>query len=519
MAKILTQHEAKFAACSPASEIQTASLPLHFSNCYPPMRNFTALLFLLLGLSPAFLHSQTLVSSTLLGSRTRTQLVSQFSLPLIQYGVKYYRITYTTNNLQGQLDTVSGLVCVPDDPTRIFPRLVYHHGTAGSKLGVPSYNVGSGGEGVLGNLFAGMGYVALLPDLLGLGISDGFHPYVHAASESWVAADMVRALPAFAAQYGVHLNEQLFSTGYSQGGHSSMAFHRDVENTWQGEFEMTAAAHLSGPYSIGEVMRDLILSDSVYFYPAYLPNTILSYQTVYGNLFSQLSEVFKQPYAAKIADFYAGTISLSQLNTDLINMLVSNEGQSRPLQMLQPDIVQEIIADPGHPFNLALKDNNVYTWAPEKPTRIFYCMADDQVPFRNSLVALDSMTARGAVNLAASDVNSAADHGGCVTPAMTSTLLFFLGFQQVGFYTATGEPATAEPLELWPNPATETVTLRFLPAGGQAQIFDLNGRLRFEGTVTDGNRTLDVSGLESGMYVVRYRAEGKVWQGKLVVQQ
>jgi len=483
------------------------------------MRIFASLLLLVLGLCPALLRSQTLVSSTLLGSRTRAQLVTQFSVPLIQYGVKYYRITYTTNNLQGQLDTVSGLVCVPDDPTRIFPRLVYHHGTAGSKLGVPSFNVVSGGEGILGNLFAGMGYVALLPDLLGLGVSDGFHPYVHAASESWVAADMVRALPAFAAQYGVHLNDQLFSTGYSQGGHSSMAFHRDVENTWQNEFDMTAAAHLSGPYSIGEVMRDLILSDSVYFYPGYLPNTILSYQTVYGNLFSQLDEVFKAPYSAKIADFYAGTISLSQLNADLINMLIANEGESRPLRMLQPDIVQEVTTDPTHPFNVALKDNNVYAWAPETPTRIYYCMADDQVPFRNSLVAQDSMLARGAVNLVASDVDPTADHGDCVSPAMFSTLLFFLGFQQVGFYTSTGQLATAEPLELWPNPATESVTIRFLPAGGQAQIIDLNGRLRFTGNVTDGHRTLDVSSLENGLYMVRYLSEGKVWQGKLVVQR
>lgn len=334
------------------------------------MRIFISLFFFLCGLFPTLLHSQTLVSSTLLGSRTRAQLVSQFGVPLIQYGVKYYRITYTTNNLQGQLDTVSGLVCVPDDPTRIYPRVVYHHGTAGSKLGVPSFNVVSGGEGVIGNLFAGMGYVAILPDLLGLGVSDGFHPYVHAASESWVAADMLRVLPAFAAQYGVHLNEQLFSTGYSQGGHSSMAFHRDVENTWQNEFEMTAAAHLSGPYSIAEVMRELILSDSVYFYPGYLPNTILSYQTVYGNLFGQLDEVFKQPYAAKIAEFYAGTISLSSLNDDLIDLLEANEGASRPLRMLQSDILQEIIADPGHPFNVALKDNNVYAWAPEN-RRVF----------------------------------------------------------------------------------------------------------------------------------------------------
>ncbi|MFN0015076.1 MAG: T9SS type A sorting domain-containing protein [Saprospiraceae bacterium] len=481
------------------------------------MRFATILFLLVLGLCPA-LRSQTLVSSTLLGSRTRAQLVSQFSLPLIQYGVKFYRITYTTTGVQGLPDTVSGLVVVPDDATRVFPRVVYQHGTAGSKLGVPSFNVVSGGEGSIGNLFGGMGYVALLPDYLGLGVSKGFHPYVHAASESWVAADMLRAFSAFAAQNGVNVNSQLFATGYSQGGHASMAFHRDVESIWKTEFAMTAAAHLSGPYSIGEVMRNLILTDSIYYYPAYLPNTILSYQTVYGNLFNQLNEVFKAPYAAKIADFYAGNLSLSQLNTDLIALLIATEGVSRPLRMLVPALVQEVIADPGHPFNVALKDNNVYAWAPTTPTRIFYCMADDQVPFRNSLVALDTMKARGAVNLEALDVKPDADHGGCVTPALTNTLLFFLQYQQVGFVTGTEDWAT-EPLELWPNPASESVVLRYLPAGGQAQIVDLGGRLRYANTIQDGNRTLDVSSLENGLYVVRYLSEGKTWVGKLVVSR
>ncbi len=481
------------------------------------MRITSTLFLLFLGLCPA-LHSQTLVSATLLGSRTRAQLVSQFGVPLIQYGAKYYRITYTTTGMQGQLDTVSGMVAVPDDATRIFPRLVYQHGTSSSKLDVPSFNVVNGGEGAIGNLFAGLGYVALLPDYLGLGVSDGFHPYVHAASEASVAADMLRALPAFATQFGVHTNEQLFATGYSQGGHASMAFHREVESTWQNEFTMTAATHLSGPYSIAEVMRDLILKDTIYYYPGYLPNTILSYQTAYGNLFTQLSDVFREPYATKIAEFYAGTLSLGSLNTQLIGLLTTNEGESRPIRMLQPAIIQAIVTDPQHPFNVALRDNNVYAWAPVTPTRIFYCMADDQVPFQNSVLARDSMIARGAVNLIATDVNSAADHGGCVTPALTNTLIFFLGYQQIGFFTSAGQLAV-EPLLLQPNPAGESVMLRNLPADGQVQVVDFSGRLCYTGAIAAGDQALNLAGLSNGLYLVRYWSEGKIWQGKLVVQQ
>jgi len=290
-----------------------------------------------------------------------------------------------------------------------------------------------------------------------------------------------------------------------------------VETTWQNEFEMTAAAHLSGPYSIGEVMRELILSDSVYFYPGYLPNTILSYQTVYGNLFGQLDEVFKQPYAAKIADFYAGNLSLSDLNDELINMLEANEGESRPLQMLQPDIVQEIIADPGHPFNLALKDNNVYAWAPETPTRIYYCMADDQVPFENSLLARDTMVARGAADLIANDVSPTSDHGGCVVPALTQTLFFFLVYQQIETYSSATEP-DAQRLVLSPNPAGSSVQFENADERALLSIFTSEGRLCYEKRLAAGTQRIELQDWPEGVYFVQIQSAGSTRVGKLYIQ-
>ncbi len=463
------------------------------------------------------LHSQTLISSTYLGARTKAQLSAQFNLPFFQYGVKYYRVTYTTTGLQGQLDTVSGLVVAPDDATKVFPRLVYQHGTSSSKTDVPSFNVQTNGEGIIGWLFAGLGFTTLMPDYLGLGVSDGFHPYVHAATEASVAADLLRALPAFNTQYGYHTNDQLFMTGYSQGGHASMALHRAVETELQDEFTATAAAHLSGPYSIAEVMRALILSDSVYYFPGYLPNTILSYQTVYGNLFTQLTDVFKEPYATRIGQFYNGTLNLGALNDQLVSLLIANEGASRPFRMLQPAIVQAVLNDPNHPFNLALLDNNVYQWAPEAPTRIFYCTADDQVPYLNSLLARDTMQARGATDLIATDVNTTADHGGCVSPALTNTVFFFLGYQQVGVFTGAGELAV-QPLQLQPNPANSFVLLKNLPADGQLELFAADGRLVRSGAVSDGDYRLETAGLEEGWYLLRVWSEGKIWQGRLVVQ-
>ncbi len=467
------------------------------------------------------LYAQRMVSAQLLGTRTRAQIAAQFNNPLVQYDARFYRVIYTTKNTAGLPDTVSGLLVVPQDPARIFPRLVYQHGTSISRTEVPSFNVMTGGEGTLGLLFAGMGFLTFMPDYLGLGVAKGFHPYVHAASESWVAADMLRALPDFMAYYGpdLHVNDQLFVTGYSQGGHASMAFHRDVEGPWKDEFKMTAASHMSGPYSIGEVMRDMVLSEDVYFYPAYIPNTLLSYQYVYGNLFNSLQEVFREPYATVIGQFQSGSINLLQLNIQLINLLTQSEGACRPVRMLHPQLVQEVKADDWHPVNVALRDNNVYRWSPQAPTRIYYCMADDQVPFRNSIVARDTMLARGAADLQVVDVNSNADHGACASPAIFNTLIFFLGYREVGYVTNTQEPTPVGPLFVQPNPTSGTVWLMDLPdAGGQIQVFDISGRLRQDIThVNDRNYRLDLAGLENGLYLVRFFSGDRIWQSKVVL--
>lgn len=475
----------------------------------------TVLFFALL--LTAGLSAQNLVSSTLLGTKSQSQLVSTFGVPFIQYGVKYYRITYTTTNLQNAPDTVSGLLVIPNNPNKVFPRLVYQHGTSSSKTDVPSFTAANG-EGQLGLLFGGLGYVALLPDYLGLGVSDGFHPYVHAASEASVAVDMLRAETEFEAQNPVFTNDQLFITGYSQGGHAAMALHRNIEQEHADEFTVTAAAPLSGPYSLSGVMRHLILTDTVYFYPAYIPNTALSYQTAYGNIFNQMTDVFKPAYADLIIPFFNGTKTLSTLNTQLISALTANEGSCRPFRMLQDTLIEQIQNNPDHPINVALKANDTYNnWTPQAPMRLFYCAADDQVPFMNSVVARDTLMAVGAPDFQASDVNPAADHGDCFDPAMTNTVLFFLGFQQIT--THTEDPSDQNRLEMSPNPAGNTLTLKNLPKDGQLQILDYQGRIQYSGQVQSGDTTVYLNDLPNGIYLARYTAGKVVRAERLVIQR
>ena len=463
------------------------------------------------------LSAQNLVSATLLGNKTASELIAQFNVPFIQFDIKYYKVLYTTPDVHGVLDTASGLLAVPIDDQRCFARLVYQHGTSGSRQDVPSVNVQQNGEGIIGWLFAGLGYITLMPDYLGLGASRGFHPYVHAATEASAALDMLRATTDYLGQIPVNRNHQLFITGYSQGGHGAMALHRAIEKDSTKEFSVVAAAPMSGPYSIGEAMHNLILSDQVYFYPAYIPNTALSYQTAYGNIFTQLTDIFKPSYAALIDKFWKNEITLSTLNDELIKMLVLNEGASRPIKMLQDTTIEAVMNNPNHPINVALRANNTYNnWLPKAPMRLFYCMADDQVPFQNSVIARDSLTVVGAPNFQALDVNPSANHNGCVVPALTNTIFFFAGLQEMCIIVDSESPRTTS-LDMAPNPAQEEVQIRGLEAAGELQILDIQGQVQYRSVLSPGDHTLNLQALANGVYVVQFVSSGKVRTGKLVI--
>lgn len=465
---------------------------------------FSLTIFCLLIQMP-FLKSQDLVSATLIRSYT-VQEVSQIfaSLPLIRFGAKAYKVRYTSPDAKGKKDTLSGLMAVPDNLNWQFPRAVYQHGTSDCKTCVPSRLGQSGGdEGQIGVFISGLGFVAMLPDYVGMGDGRGFQTYVHEKTIASAGRNMVSACEKWAASNNLKLNDQLFITGYSQGGYGSMALHKNYEEVPSSQ-KVTAAAHLSGPYSLSGVMRDLILSDKAYNYPAYIPNTILGFNEAHGSLYKELSDIFKPEYVSEIKKYYDGTSTLSTLNLKLIQLLTTNIGASVGGRILKDSVLNLIKTNPNHPANTILRENDLFRWAPKTPTRIFYCMADDQVPFQNSIIARDSMTSRGAADLLVTDVGSTLNHGGCVNPALAQTLFFFLGFQRVISGTDNNESIKLKTVKVFPNPVMETLYVTGLNAKGESiYIFDTEGKTI---SAIKNNKSIDVevdlSSLHSGVYYI-----------------
>ncbi len=463
--------------------------------------------------SVSFLAAQTLISIEEKGSRTKAELAASFQ-NIANNDVELFKITYSTKDVFNELDTASGLIVIPKRTADYsYPRLVFQHGTVSSRIDVPS-NLKGGYEA--GLFFGGLGYVTLLPDFLGLGTSRGLHPYVHADSEASAAIDMLHALDEFATQMDIVINDQLFVTGYSQGGHAAMALHREIEQNSEA-FTVTASAPMSGPYSISGIMRDkMTLDESSYFYPAYVHFTIVSYNYVYG-LYDDIAEVFKPDYVPFLRQFLDEEINLGGLNDALIAKLIQNHGAPIPKYMLQDSILNAVISDEMHPFNIALRDNDLFDWKPEAPTRLYYCMADDQVPFQNSIIASEAITQNGAPNFEAIDVNPAADHGECVEPAIIATALFFSQYWDIAL-VANREPIPNIPVHIFPNPTTDQVTLEGLLTSTQVEVFNALGQMALRQVVSPDKATLDLSSLGKGTYTLRMQLEGGVGVSRIVKQ-
>ncbi|MCB0793862.1 MAG: alpha/beta fold hydrolase [Flavobacteriales bacterium] len=449
----------------------------------------------LLTAAPLVVPAQTLISDSLIATYSQQEL---FNLGLTDAtsGLTVHCLRYATLDATGSPTVASGAIVVPAADSCYRALACYLHGTIVERDGVPSR---LGDEIIVGYYLAAAGFVGVLPDLLGLGDSPGLHPYVHAASEASCTVDMLRAAREFCDQQGVWLNGQVFLAGYSQGGHACAAAQRLIEEQHSDEFELVASAPCSGPYDISGVQAQVMLDTVPYPAPYYLPYVVLAYGEVYPGLFNNVSEVFRAPYDMLLPPLFDGTHGAGDINAVLPDV---------PSEIMQDSVLQAFAADPMHPFRLALADNDLYDWAPETPTRLYYCDGDDHVFHENSLVALQSFQTNGSTAVTGVNIGQL-DHGGCAFPALLSVKNWFSSLQGDCTWNSVPEHAR-QPWSLRSNlviDRTEVVG----PANVAAEwsLLDAAGRVRDRGR-TLGPFQVDMSGSVPGVYWLRLEAQDQV---------
>jgi len=416
-------------------------------------------------------------SATLLSTSTTLQLPF---VPGInpEYSVEYYKIVYNTVDVFGMPTLASGGFAVPvSDDCVGFPVAVYQHGTTLNKENVPSRE---NGESDIVKLFASTGFYVAAPDYIGMGDSEGLHPYVHAATEATAGRDLIRAVKEFIAILNEDApavdNGEVFITGYSQGGHAAMALHKHIEdNDLLDEFDVKASAPASGPYNLSGAQTEVILSDAPYSNPGYLVYLIAGYELAYGNLYDTYSDFLNDPYDGIVVPFFDGnntTLSMGELNPQLPNQIS---------ELMTAPYLDDFTNDLSHPLRVALADNDNYDWAPQVPVKMYYCTADEQVNFQNALDAEAAMNAAGAVDVEA--INSGPlTHGLCVIPALSGALNWFSSLKTDCVVSGIDELNTN--IGLSPNPVQDMVKIGMEKEFDLVNIHTVDGRLMMEKNVS-----------------------------------
>lgn len=499
----------------------------------------------------------------------------------IRNSIEAYKITYSTVSYDSSATVATGVVFLPQGNNNCKrPILNYCHGTIIKKVDAPSNKVG---EYVVGICFSATGYITILPDYLGLGsVSPGLHPYIHAQSEATAVIDMIRSSKEWMDSINYSYSDQLFLTGYSQGGHASMATHRMMQETLPGEFTVTAAAPLSGPYDVSGVQAEVITRDSSYGAPGYLPFVLFSYNMVY-NMYPSYDNILDTPYNVIVPPLMDGSVSLG---------VVENFIPDTPNLVIIPALLDTFETDTSHVFWDALRDNDLWDWVPTCPVRMGYCEADELVSFKNAIACRDSMIARGAADVQAISVNPSLSHGDCALFSLMAVNNFFgplredlitvsltvtdqtsagandgaiitnivggvPGYDYLwsnsstsanqtnvtgGPYTVTvtdtnGCTATATAnigvigievekntpsIKIYPNPATDqfSIQLTNFNADVQVSVIDLVGKIAINKNIAMGTEiiSLNTSGFSKGVYMVRITSGNHSIAKRIVIQ-
>lgn len=466
-----------------------------------------------LALLPFFASAQgTIIEDSLMMHLTPQDiddLLAQNGLPSgilpLEYGVDVHRIVYDTPDPNGNPTYASGLVFIPKEVECPMPLFTYLHGTKLLKTQTFYY---LRDEWFLGAVMASSGYVTSMPDYLGLGYSPGLHPYQHARSEATASIDLLRVARTICAQEEVALNGQLFITGYSQGGHATLATHRMIQEELSDEFTVTASAPGSGPYDMSGNQFDMVAEMAPYAVPGYLPYVILSYQSIYGGFYDDYSEIFVSPYDETLPPLFNGEYDMWQINEAMPEI---------PRLIIHPDYEEEFFSDPDHPFMLALRDNDVYDWVPDAPVLFNYCTSDQEVTYLNTIFTVDHMTALGAENIEAVNRSDELSHFECANPSLLFSKVWFDGMVEWCPAGVT-EGAAVLHVEVYPNPVTDGVLHISNTVPVDITVSDLSGRILLTRQAKEVNTNVMLPSLTSGMYLVTVRTDAAQVTRRVVVQ-
>ncbi len=368
-----------------------------------------------------------LVSYNLVKSHTKKTIsalwkknkVPKIALP-VHSAVDIYEVIYKVQWIDGTWRNASGIYYVPKTDKAV-PYMMFGHGTQIQK----NRDVSDGdSQQFICLAHATDGYAAMYPDYYGIGKGDGKHLYQHAWSEAHAFIYMLYAVDELNKKLNVQHNGQLFLTGYSQGGHASLAAHKYLQELNDPRFQVTASSPMSGAYDMTGEQEKYMFQE--YPRPFYLPYLLLSYQEAYKIMDTDNAYVaFKAPFDSLFYPFFEHN---DHRTLDELNKMMPKI----PKDVINDSLLNLYLTQPDFPFKKRLAENNLTDWKPEAPVQLCYCQGDKEVNYKNSHVAYEKMTALGAKNIKLNNLSDYLDHNTCAGFAVLASKYFFDRYKKKG---------------------------------------------------------------------------------------
>jgi acetyl esterase/lipase len=308
------------------------------------------------------------------------------------YAVTSYRLEYLTIGAEGQTVRASGLVSLPvKAPGASSPVLSYQHGTIFRDAEAPSNHAVASEVAVV---MASLGYIVVAPDYVGYATSKGVpHPYLLSAPTAASVVDFLAAAKTWRTQEKVADNQQLFLTGYSEGGYATMAAHRALQDSNSPHLQqLRVVVPGAGPYDVQVTLDSLI-------------DLVRKEQPILGAL---INPGFLR---------YLGGSTQREVRRALLKLLIPDDADT----VMDTRFLARFLADDTAAI---AKDSSVHDWNPQKPVFLYHGRDDSTVPYSSSTSALAAMQARGAQGMVSLTSCSAtpSSHIGCVPPFLNFML-------------------------------------------------------------------------------------------------
>lgn len=318
--------------------------------------------------------------------------------------VRVVAINYRTPGVRGEDSNASGALLVPDGACahQKFPLLAYAKATDVQKPRTLA-NPADGETLLLMAFYASQGYAVVATDYLGFAKSDySFHPFLHADSEASTVIDSIRAARRAMVLQGESLSGDVLLTGYSEGGHASGAAQREIEKHNASEIRLVAAAHLAAPFNLSGALR---MTTAIMSYQFFIPYALTSWQKIYGNVYTDVHQAFKDPYAAWIENLLPNP-TLTYVTLVTSGKLPGGTPEQARDALMQPAFLADVQNNPSSPVLQDTQKNDLLGWNPQAPTLMCASSGDPTVPLAvHQAVAMADFASRGVKTVTAVDVD------------------------------------------------------------------------------------------------------------------